>query len=267
MGLARRVGRVDLLGAEVLAQRLLQASRRGRRGSWRAGSRARGPAPAAAPRGAARGSAAGSAVYADTGTLRMSSAHRVAGDRGARVLAVTPVITPSLPLSEKSAAGVEPHDLAVVLDLGAPGVGGAGDDVEAAPEGEQHRPSRSSWSIGVRQERAVGRPVAHLDPRVLAGAAHARRGSAGSPWSRALVTSSETPSSAHSARSSRSMSANVADDPAACVLHAAGSRAQGQGGPVQRHERLRLANNDFRIKSVHSRPVYPPEAGSQTRSE
>ena len=57
--------------------------------------------------------------------------------------------------------------------------------------------------------RQLGRAVADLDARVLAGAAHPDASAAGTACSSALVTSSETPSSAHSMRSSRPMSWQV----------------------------------------------------------
>ena len=72
--------------------------------------------------------------------------------------------------------GHEPDDLAVLLDLGAPGAADPRHDRQAPPEGEQ------DVVVGVARRGRAGpggcaRPVAYLDARVVAGAAqpHAHR--------------------------------------------------------------------------------------------
>ena len=58
----------------------------------------------------------------------------------------------------------------------------------------------------------------------------------GSPCSSALVTSSDTPSWAHSASSGRPISVHRSATHRARVLHAAGASAQGERRPVEGHE-------------------------------
>ena len=100
---------------------------------------------------------------------------RVTGSAGGAAghLVETPVMTPSTPSSLGEAGGRgEPDDLAVGLDLGAPGVGGARHDAQPAPEGEQQVVLVAGPRRGAGQHGALARGVAHLDARVLAGAAH-----------------------------------------------------------------------------------------------
>ena len=110
-----------------------RASRTGRTGSWPAGSPPRAPAPGAAPRGAARGSAAWKPTYDATGTPSTSTrTGLLRAARFGRARWSTPVMTPRAPscVGEVGRRG-EPDDLAVVLDLGAPGVRATRHDAQA----------------------------------------------------------------------------------------------------------------------------------------
>ena len=102
----------------------------------------------------------------------------------------------------------EPHDLAVVLDLRSPGVGAAGDQPRPRPK------VRSSSSVlvhlgGRRAGSGASSEESRTSIRGCSAVPRTRTWIGGSPCRRALVTSSETPSSAHSTRSSRPMSVHV----------------------------------------------------------
>ena len=103
-------------------------------------------------------------------------------------------------------AGREPDGLAVLLEVDAPRGRAARDDAEAAAEGEQQVVLVRRPSVGI--SGSSRRAVVDLDARVLA-VPRTRTVSGGTACSSALVTSSETPSSAHSTRSSRPMSWQV----------------------------------------------------------
>ncbi len=103
----------------------------------------------------------------------------------------------------------------------------------------------SSSSVSGRSKGSLGRIGASTEEsrtstRGCSAVPRIRTVIGGSPCSRALVTSSDTPSWAHSASSGLPISVAQVADPAARVLHAAGAPAQGEGRPVERHGGLQL---------------------------
>ena len=74
--------------------------------------------------------------------------------------------------------------------------------------------------------------VVHLDPRVLGRAARPGRRSVGAPWSRALVTSSETPSSARLGQVAAARARDGVDDPPTRLLSTARPGTQRERRPV-----------------------------------
>src|SRR6476661_4925307 len=130
--------------------------------------------------------------------------------------------------------GCEPDGLAVLVEVDAPRVRAAGHDAEPAAEGEQQ--VVLAGGVHGRHDRGLGRAVAHLDARVLAGAAHPHAQRRLGVEQRVGDELGDAELGALDEVLATDVQAGV-DDPAACVLDAAGSRAQGQGGPAQWHGR------------------------------
>jgi hypothetical protein len=136
----------------------------------------------------------------------------------------------------------EPDELAVLLDLDAPRGGAARHDAQAAPEREHQ--VVVVRGTGRRHLGQLDRPVADLDAGVLTGAADADAQGRSRVQQRVGDELGDTQLGALDEVAAGDVMAG-ADHPAACILHAAGTRAQGQGWPVQRHgglhEERRLA--------------------------
>ena len=148
----------------------------------------------------------------------------------------------------------EPDQLAVAVALGAPGLAGAGHDAEAAAEGRQLVEELPA-DLERRERGRVGR--ARRGPRRAGGSGcrGARTVIGGSPWRIALVTTSDSASSAFSRRSGRPISAHDVDHPAACLKRAPGAGGERLGGPVQRHC---VSTRVQARRPRQSRLVYPP---------
>ncbi len=146
-----------------------------------------------------------------------------------------PVIVPSTPSSSANSRGRgEPDGLAVLLDLGAPRVTAAGDDAQAAAEGEQQVVGLGLVQRLARQDRRLDGGVVHLDPRVLDGAAHPDRDRRLAVQQRVGDELRDPQLGALGELGTPDLRAQLGH-PAACVLHAAGSLPQGEGRPVERH--------------------------------
>ena len=169
-----RQGRLDLLDADALAQVPVERAEQVGQALGQRVVATRARAPAAAPRGAARGSAAGTRCRGARGTSRMWT--RTRSRVGVRL---EPGVVDT---------GDRAGDARVLGELGAPARTRRPCRRPRSPHPTRRRTratmlsprpkvsSRSSVSGrssgSARQDRRLERGVAHLDPRVLDGAAH-----------------------------------------------------------------------------------------------